>query len=90
MLAWINEAGAEVVGYPMTKIKPVEFRKTTITQRGSPPDLKGVGQRDFLAQRLNAPVSFRAGQLLVEQFWLVRFDRERAQGSSLSTAHRSG
>jgi hypothetical protein len=47
-----------------------------IAQRRSEPDLKGVGQRDFLAQRLNASVSFLAGQLLVEQFWLVRLDRE--------------
>lgn len=34
---WINEAGEEVVGYPMTKIKPVEFNP---------------GSRDHIARKL--------------------------------------
>ena len=51
-----------------------------IAQPRQPSDLKRVGQRNFLTQRLNAPVSFVAGQILLKQFWLVRLDRERAQG----------
>src|ERR1700733_14262768 len=61
-----------------------------IAQPRQPPGLKRVGQRYFRAQRLDAPVSFIAGQLLVEQFWLVRLDRERLQGSRLSAAHSAG
>jgi hypothetical protein len=40
------------------------------------PTLKRVRQRDFLAQRRDAPISFAAGQIVLKQLRLVRLDRE--------------
>src|ERR1700723_4538426 len=65
------------------------FPRLPIAQRRSPPNLKRVGQRNFFAQRRDVSIRFLLGQVLLEQSWLVRLDRECAQGNSLSPAHRA-